>query len=217
MASIFICLWIAAFAASANGSTDHPGGALIPGGANTTRAKFAKSCTVSAHYLKAAKAQGLEGDVESLRAQLSEAEANLDRYKQGVDVSYFRGNENLGFHHEMLVDSIRTETYRSAMDAERFKGKIVLDVGTGTGVLAIFAARAGAKMVYAVDASGMAAVAEQVVMDNNLTDRIQVFHSSKSRYVELFSNFVNDVLSAFWIFWRAAVQRRGAPNGKSTV
>lgn len=52
----------------------------------------------------------------------------------------------------MLKDQIRTLTYRNAMyhNKHLFKGKIVLDVGCGTGILSMFAARAGAKHVYAV-------------------------------------------------------------------
>lgn len=55
----------------------------------------------------------------------------------------------------MLADCIRTETYQSAIfknSEENFKDKVILDVGTGTGILAFFAIQAGAKMVYAVEA-----------------------------------------------------------------
>lgn len=52
----------------------------------------------------------------------------------------------------MLKDQVRTLTYRNAMyhNKHLFKGKIVLDVGCGTGILSMFAARAGAKHVYGV-------------------------------------------------------------------
>ena len=62
----------------------------------------------------------------------------------------------------MLADSVRTNTYREAFlrNASDFEGKVVLDVGTGTGVLAFFACQAGAKKVYAVDASSAADIAK---------------------------------------------------------
>ena len=56
---------------------------------------------------------------------------------------------------------MRTLTYRNSMwhNKHLFKNKIVLDVGCGTGILSMFAAKAGAKHVYGVDMSG---IVEQV-------------------------------------------------------
>uniref|UniRef100_A0A8C3RWW5 Protein arginine methyltransferase 8 n=2 Tax=Durocryptodira TaxID=1579337 RepID=A0A8C3RWW5_CHESE len=50
----------------------------------------------------------------------------------------------------MLKDEVRTLTYRNSMYHNKhvFKDKIVLDVGSGTGILSMFAAKAGAKKVY---------------------------------------------------------------------
>lgn len=48
----------------------------------------------------------------------------------------------------MLKDTVRTEAYRDFMYNNKafFKDKVVLDVGCGSGILSMFAARAGAKL-----------------------------------------------------------------------
>jgi len=52
----------------------------------------------------------------------------------------------------MMKDEVRTLTYRNSMYHNRhlFKDKVVLDVGSGTGILSMFAAKAGAKLVIGV-------------------------------------------------------------------
>lgn len=76
----------------------------------------------------------------------------------------------------MLQDYIRTGTYQRAFmeNASDFEGKVVLDCGTGTGILAMFAVQAGAKKVYAIEASGAANVARALVEANGLSDKIEV-------------------------------------------
>lgn len=76
----------------------------------------------------------------------------------------------------MISDEPRTSTYLKAIQANSawFKDKIVLDVGAGTGILSIFAARAGAKHVYAVEFSETALMARKIIEENGLTEKITV-------------------------------------------
>lgn len=75
----------------------------------------------------------------------------------------------------MLEDHKRTGAYFQAVMQNRrqFSGKTVLDVGTGSGILAIFAARAGARKVYAVEATSMAQHARRLVQHNGVRTALQ--------------------------------------------
>lgn len=66
----------------------------------------------------------------------------------------------------MLRDSIRTEGYRNAIEEVIRPGDRVLDFGCGTGVLSIFAERAGASKVYALDRSTMLHAAKEIFIAN---------------------------------------------------
>ncbi|XP_050234500.1 probable protein arginine N-methyltransferase 6 isoform X2 [Mercurialis annua] len=94
------------------------------------------------------------------------------------DMAYFHSYAHVGIHEEMIKDRIRTETYRNAiMQLQSYiEGKVVVDVGCGTGILSIFCAQAGAKRVYAVEASDIAAQANEVIKANNLSDKVIVLH-----------------------------------------
>lgn len=54
-----------------------------------------------------------------------------------------------------MQDKIRTESYRDAllMNANKFSNSVVLDVGCGTGILSMFAAKTGCRKVISVDQS----------------------------------------------------------------
>ena len=77
---------------------------------------------------------------------------------------------------DMLEDHKRTGTYHKAclLNRSQFANKVVLDVGTGSGILAIFAAKAGARKVYAVEATNMAKSAKRMVDAQGLEDTIEV-------------------------------------------
>ncbi|KAG1644197.1 hypothetical protein G6F44_003066 [Rhizopus delemar] len=75
------------------------------------------------------------------------------------DPQYFGYYAMLQHQQNMLQDTVRTSTYRSAIllnGPNNFKNKKILDVGSGSGILSYFAVQAGAEKVYAVEASGMA-------------------------------------------------------------
>lgn len=87
---------------------------------------------------------------------------------------YFDSYSHHGIHEEMLKDQVRTRTYQMAIlnNKHLFEGKIVLDVGCGTGILSMFAVQAGAAHVYGVDCSGIIESARRIVRDNGMEDKI---------------------------------------------
>merc|ERR1712241_1401950 len=99
---------------------------------------------------------------------------------------YFDSYAHFGIHEEMLKDEVRTLTYRNSMwhNKHLFKGKTVLDVGCGTGILSMFAAKAGAAKVIGVDMSSIVDYAKKIVADNNLSDIVTIIRG-KVEEIEL--------------------------------
>lgn len=86
--------------------------------------------------------------------------------------------ETLEYHQQMLIDEPRTTAFARAIAATVRPGDVVLDLGTGTGILAMLAARAGARAVYAIEVNPVAELARRVVAANGLEDVITVIEAS---------------------------------------
>ena len=62
-------------------------------------------------------------------------------------------------------------------NADYIRGKVVMDVGAGTGILSLFVASVGARKVYAVEASDTATLCREIVKQNGYGNVIEVVHS----------------------------------------
>lgn len=74
----------------------------------------------------------------------------------------------------MIHDATRTARFAEALRATVNPSSVVLDVGSGSGILALIAARAGARHVYAVERTQMAEMISLLAHDNGVADRITV-------------------------------------------
>src|SRR3954454_16113224 len=79
--------------------------------------------------------------------------------------------EVVRLHGAMLDDRRRTRSFIAAIEAAVRPGDVVVEIGTGTGVLAVAAARAGARRVYALESANMAAWARRIFAANRVSDR----------------------------------------------
>ncbi|OQV05795.1 hypothetical protein CLAIMM_10467 [Cladophialophora immunda] len=91
------------------------------------------------------------------------------------DKDYFQSYSYNAIHESMIKDRIRTDAYRDFIYDHKhlFKDKVVLDVGCGTGILSMFCAKAGARLVIAVDNSGIIDKARENVFSNGLQEVVK--------------------------------------------
>ncbi len=84
----------------------------------------------------------------------------------------------------MITDRVRTGAYQKAILKTVKKGDVVVDLGTGSGILAFFACQAGAKRVYAIEKEEIIEVAKEIARANEFQKRI-VFIKDVSTEVSL--------------------------------
>ncbi|XP_031571551.1 protein arginine N-methyltransferase 1-like [Actinia tenebrosa] len=138
-----------------------------------------------------------------------------DGHDDDEDSAYFSSYAHFGIHEEMLKDKVRTESYRDFIlgNPNIFKDKVVLDVGCGTGILSMFAAKAGARHVIAIDQSEIIYQAMDIVRENGLdktitllngkveevtlpVDKVDIIISEWMGYFLLFESMLDTVLFA---------------------
>lgn len=80
-----------------------------------------------------------------------------------------------GWHLPMINDVERNEAYDAALKRAVTPGSLVLEIGTGSGIVAMMAARAGAKRVVTCEVNPiLARVARETVAHNGYGDRVSV-------------------------------------------
>ena len=99
-------------------------------------------------------------------------------------------------HRTMICDRVRTEAFRQAITAAVRPGDVVLDVGAGSGILSLFAARAGAARVYAVEQTSIAVLAQELARSNGVADVVEVIQGDITE-VELPGRV--DVIVSEWL------------------
>src|SRR5438876_6163650 len=80
----------------------------------------------------------------------------------------------------MIADEQRTAAYARALEARITDGAVVADVGTGSGIMAMIACRAGACRVYALEPDDIIQVAREAAAANGFADRICFIQAASS-------------------------------------
>jgi protein arginine N-methyltransferase 1 len=84
------------------------------------------------------------------------------------------GAYDLDGYGQMILDRARVDAYAKALRRAVRPGSAVADIGAGTGIWSLLAAKFGARKVYAIEPNDAIDIARKVVADNRLTERIEL-------------------------------------------
>ncbi|CAL1546977.1 unnamed protein product [Lymnaea stagnalis] len=153
-------------------------------------------------------------DIEKLRITGQNLVASSKGEDENVQINgsqlndedgYFASYSHHDIHMSMLKDKVRTESYRDFMltNPSLFKDKLILDVGCGTGILSMFAVKAGAKHVVAVDQSNIIYQAMDIARENNLHEKITFVKGRLEEVnlpIEKFDVIISEWMGYFLLF-----------------
>ncbi len=101
------------------------------------------------------------------------------------NIARISGQKVAAWHFDMLADTHRNAAYDKALKKAVKPHMTVLDIGTGTGLLAMMAARAGAQQVVACEMEDVIAdAARKIIAANNYTDKITIINQKSTALAE---------------------------------
>jgi protein arginine N-methyltransferase 1 len=102
----------------------------------------------------------------------------------------------------MIADRIRIEAFTQALRGAIHPGAVVMDIGTGPGIMAVLACQLGAKRVYAIEPSEVIQAAREIAAANRCADKIEFLEdlSAKVTIPTLADVIVSDMRGVLPLF-----------------
>jgi tetratricopeptide (TPR) repeat protein len=89
------------------------------------------------------------------------------------------------WHLKMLADHERNDAFEKAIQRAIKPDSVVLDIGTGSGLLSMMAAKYGAKQIYTCEASShIAEVAQKIIEKNGFKEKVSVFNLKSTQLTQ---------------------------------
>lgn len=103
---------------------------------------------------------------------------------------------------EMIGDALRFPAYREAIERAVRPGDVVVDIGSGPGVFALLACKAGARKVYAIDTESVVEFGKQFASANGMSGRIEFLRGDSRQILlpERVNVIVSDIRGALPLF-----------------
>jgi len=128
---------------------------------------------------------------------------------------------SLSGYGDMIADRVRIEAFTQALRGAIRPGAVVMDIGTGPGIMAVLACQLGASRVYAVEPSDVIQVAREIAAANQCSDQIVFFDDLSTKVtipvrVDVIVSDLRGVLPLFQSHIPSIADARGrflAPGG----
>ncbi|XP_024082060.1 protein arginine N-methyltransferase 1 isoform X2 [Cimex lectularius] len=154
------------------------------------------------------KVKEKDDQIEALRMLLTVTDSpkkQSSNSQNTEDESYFNSYSGSFIHNEMLQDQPRMVAFKDVFEKNKefFKNKTVLDVGCGTGILAMFAATAGAKEVVGIDESEILYQAFDILRENDLHNVVKLIKGkleTQELPLEKFDVIISEWMGYFLLF-----------------